>query len=114
MTTWLNYTEAARRVGRTDRNIRGWHADGMPMSWRVGADGQRERVVDEETLLAWFRDRLKASPTHYYRMRAIAREHGLPEPTPPAALSRPETRRQDDRRKSDRRARAVGGGRFRP
>lgn len=88
-TTWLSYTEAARRVGRSDRIIRKWRRDGMAMSWRVGADGQRERVVREDVLLAWFRDRLKASPVHYYRMRALAREDGLPDPERPAALSRP-------------------------
>lgn len=89
--TWLSYTEAARRVGRSARNVRRWHADGMVMSWRVGADGQRERVVREDVLLAWFRDRLKASPVHYYRMRALALEHGLPAPERPAALSRPQS-----------------------
>ena len=92
--TWLSYTEAAHRVGRSDRIIRKWRRDGMAMSWRVGADGQRERVVREDVLLAWFRDRLKASPAHYYRMRALARENGLPDPTPHAALSRPKTPRQ--------------------
>lgn len=66
----------------------------MVMSWRLGADGQRERVVDETVPLAWFRDRLKASPTHYYRMRALAREHRLPDLTPPATLSRPVSPRQ--------------------
>lgn len=90
MTKWLTYSEAAHRVGRTTRNIRRWHADGMVMEWRTGSDNQRERVVDEEVLLAWFRDRLKASPTHYYRVRAIARELGLPDPALPAALSRVE------------------------
>ena len=91
---WLTYTEAARRVGRSDRNIRKWRHDGMTMSWRVGTDGQRERVVREDVLLAWFRDRLKASPTHYHRMRALARENGLLDPTPTAALSHPKAPRQ--------------------
>jgi hypothetical protein len=58
------------------------------MSWRVGSDNQRERVVDEEVLLKWFRERLKNSPAHYYRMRAIAREHGLPEPARPESVDR--------------------------
>lgn len=89
---WLNYTEAAHRVGRSDRIIRKWRRDGMAMSWQVGTDGQRERVVREDVLLAWFRDRLKASPVHYYRMRALALEHGLPGPERPAALSRPQRR----------------------
>ncbi|QRY42077.1 WhiB family transcriptional regulator [Microbacterium hominis] len=104
-TRWLTYAEAARRIGRTDRNIRRWRQEGMPMSWRVGTDNQRERVVDEEVLLKWFREKLNSSPVHQYRMRAIAREHGLPEPVlkafpkksppkPPALLS--EARNAED------------------
>lgn len=87
-TNWLSYAEAARRIGRTDRNIRRWRQEGMPMSWRIGSDNQRERVVNEEVLLKWFREKLKASPAHYYRLRAIAREHGLPEPQRPESVDR--------------------------
>lgn len=36
------------------------------MRWRDG-----ERVVDEEVLLAWWRDRLDAWPAHQYRLRRI-------------------------------------------
>lgn len=86
-TRWLSYTEAAKRVGRSSRNIRRWRAEGMPMEWRTSSDGRLERVVDEEVLLAWFRDRLNASPVHQYRMRRIARNQGLPGPiTPPRAV----------------------------
>lgn len=77
---WLTYAEAARRVGRSKRNILRWRTEGMPMEWHVYDDGQRCRVVDDEVLLKWFRERLNNSPVHQYRMRAMAREHGLPEP----------------------------------
>ena len=86
-TRWLSYAAAAKRVGRNARSIKRWHADGMPMEWRTGSDGQLERVVDEEVLLAWFRDRLGAWPAHQYRMRRIARNEGRPDPvTPPRAV----------------------------
>lgn len=85
---WLSYTGAARRIGRTDRNIRRWRQEGMPMSWCVGADNQRERVVDEEVLLKWWREKMKNSPAHHYRLRAIARKHGFPEPARPESMDR--------------------------
>lgn len=60
----------------------------MPMSWRVDANGQRERVVREDVLLAELRDSLKNSPVHFNRMRAAAREYGLPEPARPKPVVR--------------------------
>jgi len=66
----LTYREAAKRVGRTPRCIRYWRQRGMPMSWET-RDGQRCRVVDEETLLAWWRQRLQNWPPHQYRLRAL-------------------------------------------
>ncbi|MFM2719086.1 hypothetical protein [Microbacterium mcarthurae (nom. nud.)] len=65
-TRWLTYREAARRVRRDVRTVQRWRAAGMPMRWRDG-----ERVVDEEVLLAWWRDRLDAWPAHQYRLRRI-------------------------------------------
>jgi hypothetical protein len=65
----LTYREAARRVHRTTRCIRYWRQRGMPMSWDI-RDGQRCRVVDEEVLLAWWRQRMQNWPAHQYRMRA--------------------------------------------
>lgn len=73
---WLSYPEAAKRVKRSVRNVRRWHSEGMPMTM---FDGQM--FVEESVLLAWWRDRLNASPVHFYRMRALAREQGLPEPS---------------------------------
>lgn len=70
----LSYREAAKKVHRTKRCIEYWRARGMVMGWAV-RDGQRIRVVDEEVLLAWWRERLKNDPAHRYRLRAqIARE----------------------------------------
>ncbi|MEL5990732.1 WhiB family transcriptional regulator [Microbacterium phosphatis] len=87
-TRWLNYTQAAARVKRDRNSIRRWGRQGMPMSWRTGADGNQERVVREDVLLEWFRGKLQASPVHFYRIRKRAIEQGLPEPELPAHLSR--------------------------
>jgi hypothetical protein len=87
-TIWHTYKSAARRVKRSPRNIRRWHAEGMVMSWRVGTDGHRERVVREDVLLAWWRDRMIASPVHYYRRRAAARADGRPDPERPPSTYR--------------------------
>jgi transposase len=66
--TQLTYRQAAARVDRSPRTIRHWRQQGMPMGWDI-RDGQHVRVVDEEVLLAWFRARLQAWPTHRWRMR---------------------------------------------
>lgn len=68
--TQLTYREAARRVGRSPRAIRRWRHSGMPMGWEV-RDGQRCRVVEEQTLLRWWRQRLKNDPVHQQRMRKL-------------------------------------------
>ena len=67
---WLDYQQAARRVGRTKRTIRGWKQHGMPTILRDG-----KRYVDEEVLLTWWRARLQAWPAHAYRMRALRRRY---------------------------------------
>lgn len=74
--TLLTYRQAAARVGRTPRCIRYWRQRGMPMSWGT-RDGQRCRVVDEEVLLAWWRDRLKNDPVHQQRLRKQLAEDAL-------------------------------------
>lgn len=68
--TDLTYREAARRVRRSVRTIKRWRMAGMRMGWDV-RDGQRVRVVDEDVLLAWWRDRLDAWPSWQYRLRRI-------------------------------------------
>lgn len=68
MTTMLSYREAARRVRRSIRTINRWRKAGMKMTWEE-RNGQQVRVVDEETLLAFWRDRLDANPAHQWRMR---------------------------------------------
>ena len=65
---WFDYVSAARRVHRTDRTIKRWRREGMPMSWRNGM-----RIVREDVLLATYRQRLKNSPVHQYRLRALRR-----------------------------------------
>lgn len=64
----LTYVEAARRVRRSVRTIKRWRRAGMPMGWSNGF-----RVVEEDVLLAWWRARLDAWPTHQYRLRAAQR-----------------------------------------
>lgn len=80
MTVWMTYREAAHRVGRTRRAIRYWRQRGMPMTWEV-RDGQRCRVVDEQVLLAWWRQRLVNDPVHQQRLRKLLAEveHDTPE-----------------------------------
>lgn len=69
MNDLLTYREAAKRVRRSIKTIKRWRRNGMPMTWDTRA-GQRVRVVDETTLLAWWRDRLLADPVHQARMRS--------------------------------------------
>lgn len=70
MAEYLTYREAAKRVRRSIRSINRWRRQGMPMGWEI-RDGQRVRVVDEQTLLKWWRDRLTAWPPHQYRLRKL-------------------------------------------
>lgn len=81
--TQLTYRQAAARVGRSPRAIRYWRQRGMPMGWDT-RDGQKVRVVDEATLLAWWRQRLQNDPAHQYRMRALraAQNASRENPTP--------------------------------
>lgn len=67
--TWLGYAAAARRVKSSKNTIRRWAREGMPMEWRLSGAGQRERVVDEEILLAWWRRKMSESPVHQNRIR---------------------------------------------
>lgn len=69
----LTYREAARRVRRSTRTIKRWRKRGMPMTWDT-RDSQRVRVVDEHTLLAFWRERLAADPVHQIR---LARQHDV-------------------------------------
>lgn len=80
---YLTYADAARRVRRDTRTVKRWARQGMPVEWRVDDGGLRFRVVEESVLLAWWRDRMAASPVHYYRLRRIAIDNGLPEPQRP-------------------------------
>jgi transposase len=65
----LTYREAAKRVHRSRRTIRHWRTSGMPMGWET-RNGQRVRVVDEHTLLSWWRQRMQNDPIRQQRIRA--------------------------------------------
>lgn len=60
----LTYRQAARRVNRSIVTIKRWRRRGLPMTWQ----GNR-RVVDEHTLLAWWRTRMENDPVHQNRLR---------------------------------------------
>ncbi|AVL96916.1 MULTISPECIES: hypothetical protein [Microbacterium] len=71
--TMLTYREAAQRVRRSRRTIRHWKLQGMRMGWDR-RDGQLVRVVDEDVLLAWWRDRMDNDPVWQNRVRAKLRD----------------------------------------
>lgn len=79
--TWLTYDQAARRVKSSRTTIQNWRRSGMPMQWRM-IDGQRTRVVELDVLLAFWREKLAASPVHFYRMRKRMAEEGVVLETP--------------------------------
>jgi hypothetical protein len=91
---WLTLRDAAKRVRSTERTVKRWQAAGLATEWR-DLDGQRVRVVEEDTLLAYWRERMDASPVHQARIRARMTELGLaytPPPRPPRpAKSKPAT-----------------------
>lgn len=75
---WLDYWQAARRVQRSVNTVKRWRRQGMPMVLRDG-----RRMVREDVLLTWWRDRLDAWPVHRYRMRrllATQESHESPRP----------------------------------
>lgn len=85
---WLSVRDAAKRVRSSERTVLRWQAAGMPTQWRT-VDGQRIRVVDEDVLLGWWRDRMDSSPAHQYRMRRKFAEAGrvyTPPPKPPRPI----------------------------
>jgi hypothetical protein len=84
---WLTLRDAAKRVRSTERTVKRWQAAGLVTEWRE-VDGQRVRVVEEDTLLAYWRDRMDASPAHQHRLRKLAAEAGLTY-TPPPRRPRP-------------------------
>ena len=76
----LTYRQAAARVRRSVRAIHYWRQNGMPMGWEL-REGQHVRVVDEDVLLSWWRDRLKNDPAHRWRMRRRTTETQTPDDT---------------------------------
>lgn len=73
MAEMLSYREAARRVRRSIRTINRWRKSGMRMEWEE-REGQKLRVVDQEVLLSYWRDRLDNWPAHQYRLRRLKQE----------------------------------------
>ncbi len=71
---WLNYAEAAKRVKSSERTVKRWRREGMLMEWDADEDGQWHRVVEESVLLAWWRQKMQASPVHQIRLRKAAIE----------------------------------------
>ncbi|PCE16071.1 hypothetical protein AUC47_10295 [Microbacterium sp. SZ1] len=63
---WLDYRQAARRIERSESTIKRYRRDGMPMPLRDG-----RRVVHEDVLLSWYRERLTAWPIHQQRLRVM-------------------------------------------
>jgi len=90
---WLSYSEAAKRVKSTKHTIQLWRKAGMPMEWAVDEIGQRYRVVDEQTLLAWWRQKMKNSPVHFYKLRREAIERGETPPEVPEKFRRTRAQR---------------------
>lgn len=74
MAEYLSYKEAAVRVHRSVRAINRWRRNGMPMTWEH-RDGKRVRVVELDTLLAWWRARMNAWPPHQYRLRRMREQN---------------------------------------
>ncbi len=54
----LTYRGAAKRVGRSVRTVKRWVRDGMPHT----VDDVGRVVIDEQVLLAWYRQKLMNSP----------------------------------------------------
>ncbi|MBT2485725.1 MULTISPECIES: WhiB family transcriptional regulator [unclassified Microbacterium] len=95
---WLTYRQAAERVRSVERTIRRWHQDGMVMGWQV-IGGQRTRVVREDVLLAWWRDRMDSSPVHQLRLRKRLEAAGVayvPPSRPPMPKPEPQLEPVDE------------------
>ncbi|WP_176697186.1 hypothetical protein [Microbacterium sp. 3J1] len=90
--TMLSYREAAHRVRRARRTIRYWKLQGMPMSWELRG-GQMVRVVDEDTLIAWWVERMDNDPVWQNRIRAKIRDREDPTSTSPSTATPSSTER---------------------
>lgn len=73
MAEHLTYREAAKVTRRSVVTIKRWRRNGMPMGWET-RDGQRHRVVEENTLKQWWRERMTADPVWQARLRKTLRE----------------------------------------
>ena len=58
MARQLTYKHAARVAQVHPDTVKRWRREGMPM----GVDRRGRRVVDEEVLFRWKRDKIRANP----------------------------------------------------
>lgn len=93
--TWLTVVEAAARVKSNRRTVERWIADGLQIEWRRDDIGRRYRVVELDTLLAWWRQKMQNSPVHQYRLRRMRAERGLPPLEIPKRVSAQPERSQE-------------------
>lgn len=68
------YREAAITVHRSVLTIKRWRRNGLPMGWGI-RDGQRVRLVDNDVLRAWWRERMKQDPVWQNRLRRDRQEN---------------------------------------
>ncbi|MBT2475876.1 hypothetical protein J7E68_15160 [Microbacterium sp. ISL-103] len=50
--------------------IKRWRRNGLPMGWGI-RDGQRVRLVDDDVLRSWWRERMKQDPVWQNRLRRM-------------------------------------------
>jgi len=67
---WHTYTTAASRVRRSRRTIRHWKHQGLPTQ----LDNTGRRIIREDHLLAWWRDRMTNDPIHQQKLRKLFSE----------------------------------------
>lgn len=65
---YFSYREAARATRRSVMTIKRWRRHGLPMGWET-REGQRVRVVREDVLKAWWRERMTHDPVWQNKMR---------------------------------------------
>ncbi|KAA0960868.1 hypothetical protein FQ142_08280 [Microbacterium sp. ANT_H45B] len=75
MSDLKTYREAAIATRRSVMTIKRWRRNGLSMGWEV-REGQRVRVVREDVLKAWWRERMKHDPVWQNRLRRERRQTG--------------------------------------
>lgn len=86
MPRWLTYSQAAERVRSHPETVKRWRRMGLSFAL---VDGRR--VVREDALLAFWRERMKADPVHQARIARDRRQDASGEvvaSVPPRAMKR--------------------------